>query len=194
MFQFTRRYLWQILLEGGHGEDHWCSHGPVVITVGRRSQTVSGADADQHLTERSFILTWSLHRWQDWDLRWCLDYRRSPGTSLGVPWTSLEVRQTESFHPSVMTDTWPVIVWAVTFGNLAGVPHSSAERHADVHGVGGGVWQVFCSAVHRSTAHRLRRLAAGTGARLRPLQTRRLCITEETTETLKSKGNVTIES
>lgn len=39
-----------------------------------------------------------------------------------------------------------------TFGDLSGVAFLSAEGHADIHVVGGGVGQVLCAAVHGAAA------------------------------------------
>lgn len=40
-----------------------------------------------------------------------------------------------------------------TFGNLTGVALFSAEGHADIHVIGGGIGQVLCSAVQCAAAH-----------------------------------------
>lgn len=74
-------------------------------------------------------------------------------------------------------------ILSFTFSDLAGVALLSAEGHAHIHVVGGGVGQVLCAAVHRPAAHRLRRLAPRVGALLRPLLGRSLRLTAGPTQT-----------
>lgn len=76
----------------------------------------------------------------------------------------------------------------LTFRDLAGVAFSSAKGHADVHVVGGVIWQILGATVHCPTAHWLRRLASWTGALLCPVLKRSLSLTSGNTGIL---GNLT---
>lgn len=89
------------------------------------------------------------------------------------------------------TDSLPL-----TFSDLAGVALLSAEGHADIHVVGGGIWQVLCTAVHGPAAHWLRRLAPWEGALLCPELRRSVRLTAGTTDTqfFPNKGQHFIRS
>lgn len=50
------------------------------------------------------------------------------------------------------TDVYQRCEEVPTFGDLSGVAFLSAEGHADIHVVGGGVGQVFCATVHGAAA------------------------------------------
>lgn len=88
-----------------------------------------------------------------------------------------EPAQSFMFQYILQTQTSSRHSLSLTFSDLACVAFLSAEGHADVHVVGGGVWQVLCTAIHGPAAHWLRRLAPWAGALLCPVLRSSLCLT-----------------